>query len=71
MSTQTDKLRDIFVEVAGEETVTDEQAEEPSREPVEARDAALAVEAVEPGRDDGLGDAVDGAEFGTEAFASG
>lgn len=71
MSTQTDKLRDIFVEVAGEETVTDEQAEEPSREPVEEGDAELAAEAVEATRDDGLGDAVDGADVGTEAFASG
>ncbi|MFB6219463.1 MAG: hypothetical protein ABEH77_09880 [Halobacteriaceae archaeon] len=66
MSTETDELRDIFLDVAGEETVTERQAEEPSREPVE--DAEVA-EAAELGREDGLADAVAGAEVGSESYA--
>lgn len=71
MSSETEQLRDIFLDVAGEETVTERQVEEPSREPVDQREAELAAEAVEMGRDDGLADAVAGAEVGSGSYASG
>ena len=71
MSADTDELRDLFVDVAGEETIIQHQTEEPSREPIEEHDTELAAEAAEVAREDGLADAVEGAEVDSEAFASG
>jgi hypothetical protein len=54
MSTDSEqRLSDLFVEVTGEESVTEEQAESPSHDVVE--ESALDADAVA----DGLADAVD------------
>lgn len=58
----SDALRDLFVEVTGEETTTDHQLEEPSHDPVD--ESVREVEAtVEDAGQHALGDAVDGAEI--------
>lgn len=57
----SDALRDLFVEVTGEEETTQTQVEEHSRDPVDEeveRIEALAAQA----EDDALDDAVAGAE---------
>lgn len=61
MRSDTEALRDIFLDVAGEGVVTESQAEEPSRDPIEERDAELEAEVSGMTREDGLEDAVDGA----------
>lgn len=60
----TDDLRDIILDVADEETLTERQEEEPSRDPIEGEDAETEAEVSEFAGQDGLGDAVDGDEGG-------
>lgn len=60
MTSDTDDLRDLFVDVTGEEETVTEREEKHSHDPI---DDAEVVEAVVAGAlDDGLDDAVDGAE---------
>lgn len=66
MSEKTDDLRDIFLDVSDDGTVTEHQQEGASKAPVED-DAAATAEAVRSLREDGLDDAVAGAEAGVDA----
>lgn len=59
MTEKTDALRDIFLEVSEEPTVTESQEEGPSRDPIEGPDAAVEEAVVGLLREDGLADAVD------------
>ena len=60
MSSETDALRDLFLDVSEEGVLTERQEEEPSRDPIDERDAALEAEISGMTRQDGLEDAVDG-----------
>lgn len=62
MSQKTAELKDLYLEVTGTETVTEAQEEQPSRDPLEddAVEMERAVTAV--AAEDGLEDAVAGAE---------
>lgn len=59
MAANTDHLRDIILDVAGDETLTERQHEEPSRDPIDADDAEFENEIWSATIDDGLEDAVD------------
>jgi hypothetical protein len=63
MTDKTDELRDIFLDVSDTETVTERQVEGASKAPVEGDDA----DAIRSVAEDGLDDAVDGAEVGVDA----
>jgi len=62
MSADTDALRDLYLDVTGTETVTETQAEEPSRDPIEGPEAEVGTTVSDVVRQDGLEDAVAGAE---------
>ena len=62
MSTQTDSLRELYLDIAGEETITEPQEEERSHAPIEAEEADFERELSDFLRRDGLTDAVEGAE---------
>lgn len=64
MSTDAAELRDLFVDVTGEEATTEEQEEGPSRDPID-EEVERVERAVEVARDDGLDDAVAGTEAET------
>lgn len=61
MSTQVEALRDLYVEVAGEETVTERQIDVGSRDPIE-KESDPSDEVTQYVRENGLEDALDGAE---------
>lgn len=63
MST-TESLRDIYLEVAGEETITERQEEDTSRDPIDAGATELSAEVTQVLREDGLDDAVEGIDAG-------
>lgn len=67
MSSSADDLRDLFVEITGEEATVTERQEEPSRDPVDAEGTAVSEEVAAVLRDDGLDDAVAGTEAGSES----
>jgi hypothetical protein len=62
MTADTDELRELYLDVTGEEGVTESQAEEPSHSPIEEREATLEREVSSVARQDGLEDAIRGAE---------
>ncbi len=64
MTTNTDDLREIFVNVSGVETVTERQQEEPCRDPIEDHDAEREAEVSAFVGEDGLGDALEGLDAG-------
>lgn len=64
MSTKTDSLRELYLDITGEGTITESQEESPSRAPVEEEEAELERELSEFLQRDGLTDAVEGAENG-------
>lgn len=61
MSTKVDSLRNLYVEVAGEETLTEQQEEIGSREPIDASDDP-ADEVSRYARENGLEEALEGTE---------
>lgn len=61
MSTQVQSLRDLYVDVAGEETLIDRQREVGPREPINASDDP-SDEVSDYVRAHGLDDALEGAE---------
>ncbi|SDJ73256.1 hypothetical protein SAMN05216226_10874 [Halovenus aranensis] len=63
MATNTDTLRDLYLDVAGEETITEQQRDQFSHDPIEDDEVATVSAAVE----DGLDGAVDGAEVEFES----
>lgn len=60
MTDDTDALRDIFLDVTGEETLTEHQEEAPSHDPIGERETELERHVSAAALDDGLGDAVAG-----------
>lgn len=62
MSVDTDSLRDLYLDVAGEEVLIEPQQEEPSHDPIEGPEAKLEADVSAVARQDGLDDAVRGAE---------
>jgi len=68
MSTDTDSLRDLYLDVTGEEGVTETQEEEPSHDPIEGPETPM-TEVSDVVQRDGLEDAVAGAETGASASA--
>lgn len=63
MSTETESLRDLYLDVAGEETITEQQEDGPSHDPIEATDTSVGEDVSAMVCEDGLTDAVDGAEM--------
>ena len=59
MSTKTESLRDLYMDVTGEEAITEPQQESPSHDPIEDQDADLERSLSAVTREDGLTDAVD------------
>lgn len=64
MSTNVDSLRDLYVEVAGDETLTEQQEDVGSREPIES-DEDPADEVSKYARENGLEEALEGLETGS------
>jgi hypothetical protein len=62
MSTKTDALGDLYVEVTGGETVTESQEEGPSRDPIDEETASVEAEVSRAVTEDGLDDTVEGIE---------
>ncbi len=62
MTTDTDTLSDLFVDVTGSEETTIQREEEPSRDPIEEEEAEIAEAAASAAQNQGLTDAVAGAE---------
>lgn len=60
MSAKTDTLRELYLDVAGAETITESQEEEPSREPIDGETAAIEADVSNSVREDGLADALEG-----------
>jgi hypothetical protein len=65
MTDKTDALRDIFLEVSDDGTVTERQEERASKAPVGTDESEATAEAVRSVQEDGLDDAVEGAEANT------
>lgn len=63
MSTQVEALRDLYVELADEATLTEQQEDARSREPIDSADDP-GGEVTQYVREDGLGDALEGSEAG-------
>lgn len=61
----TNSLRDIYLDVADEETITERQEETPSSEPIDEGVAELEESVSAAVLEDGLDDALDGVEVGT------
>jgi division protein CdvB (Snf7/Vps24/ESCRT-III family) len=59
MSTKTESLRDLYMDITGEEATTEPQQESPSHDPIEEQDADLERSLSTVTREDGLEDAVD------------
>lgn len=70
MSSDPDALRDIFLDVTEEETVTESQEDDVSRDPIGDGDAQLEADISRFARDDGLEEAVD-TDFGGSDIAVG
>ena len=62
MTEKTDSLRDLYLEITSEETLTEHQREDHSRAPIEAEDAAVDEVVADVARQDGLDEAVEGVE---------
>lgn len=69
MSRNTDPLRDIYLDVAGKETITEHQQDDRSRDPIEEEEAQLEAEVSSVAMEDGLDDAVAGAEVDVDISA--
>lgn len=62
MSADTEALRQLYLDVAGGETVIEQQEEEPSRDPIEESESRLEAEVQSFTTQDGLDDALEGLE---------
>lgn len=62
MSVDTDSLRELYIDVAGEEVLTELQQEDPAHDPIGRAEAELEAEVSALVRQDGLDDAVRGVE---------
>jgi hypothetical protein len=62
MPDNTEALGELYQEITGEESVTESQEEEPSREAISDQDADLENEVQDLAQKDGLSGAVEGAE---------
>ena len=64
MSSKTASLQELYMEVTDETVLTESQKEEPSRDPIEETVADIERQVSAAAREDGLDDAVGGAETG-------
>ena len=64
MSTDVDSLKEVYLNVAGDAPVIEQQQEEPSRDPVDTTQADLEEEVSAFAREHGLDDALEGLEAG-------
>jgi len=62
MSTETNPLRELYLDIATEETLTESQEVSPSHEPIEESEREVEQVVADVARQDGLTDAVEGAE---------
>lgn len=62
MTTNPDSLRDIYLDVADDETITKHQRDDRSRDPIDDHDVQFEAEVSSVVMEDGLDDAVAGAE---------
>jgi len=62
MSTEENPLRDLYLDIATEETLTHSQEVSPSHEPIEDSEREVERVVSDVARQDGLADAVEGAE---------
>lgn len=60
MTAKTDSLKNIYIDVAGDEPLTERQEEDPSREPMDEQVQSVENQVITAAKDDGLDDAVDG-----------
>jgi len=67
MSVDANRLRDLYLDVAEEASVTEPQADERSHEPIDGSVAAVEREVSDLVREDGLEDAIESAETGAGA----
>lgn len=70
MPENTDALKEIFLDVAGESTIVERQEESPSHDPIEERDAEIEEAVSVSVRNDGLDEAID-TGFGESSTATG
>lgn len=59
MSTKTEELRALYLDVVGDETITEQKERGPSRDPIEKPDAEVEAEVSNLVQQDGLDDAVE------------
>ena len=69
MSTKADELRDLYLDVADEATITESQEEDRNRDPLDATDEAIENEVAGYQRQDGLDEALEGSEGAEGASA--
>ena len=69
MSSKAEQLRSLYLDLAGEETITESQLEELNRDPVDSTEAALTEEVSGYVREDGLKEAIDGVESNSSVSA--
>ena len=62
MSADVEKLRNLYVELAGEETIVERQEGPKSRDPIDIVEDDVDAEVAKYLRNDGLDDAIAGAE---------
>ncbi len=65
MSSKTASLQELYMEVTDETVLTESQEEGPSRDPIEDSVADIEQQVSQAAREDGLDDAVKGAENST------
>lgn len=66
MTTKTDSLRNLYLEVAGDRPIVETQEQEPSRDPIGEDESELEAHVSTVLREDGLDDAVDGVEMNAD-----
>jgi hypothetical protein len=59
MSSKTEALRALYLDVVGDETITEPKERGPSRDPIEKGDAEVETEVSHVVQQDGLDDAVE------------
>lgn len=69
MSTKADELRDLYLDVADEATITESQEQDRNRDPLDATDEAIENEVADYQRQDGLDEALEGSEGAESASA--
>lgn len=69
MTGKAAELRELYLNLAEDETITESQEQVPNHDPVDATEAAIESEVIDYRREDGLDDALEGIESSTGAAA--